>query len=91
MNVDQIKCIEEKMRSEALHMVADERLALDQVDSSTRAQITNILGSRTLFIDIWLISPCSYLEGKRPLDVLKISPSEVITAAIRKKNWESPG
>lgn len=79
------------MYAKALQLVAEERLALDVVDSSTRMQITRIFGKQSPYTDLWLVSPCSYLEGKRPLDVLNVKPGEVIAAAVRKRNWENPG
>lgn len=83
--------LEAQMLLEAKGIISKNRLALDLIDASTRKRISEILGYSEFGTDAWLVSACSYLDGKAPMDVLKLDSSKVIEAAIRKSNWRNPG
>lgn len=88
---DETKAIEAKMRVAVQQRIAEERNTLDKVDLATRTQITNILGYSDFGTDGWLISPCSYLGGKRPLDLLEADTHKAISAAIHTASWVTSG
>jgi hypothetical protein len=86
-----VAALEAQMLSEAKEAIAKKRNALDSIDAAMRAHITKILGYSDFGTEVWLISPCSYLDGERPLNVLSVNSSKVIEAAIRKSKWTNPG
>lgn len=90
MQSDKIEAIEIQMHSEAMMIIAEERNSLDQVDNVTRMQLANILGYGNFGIDAWLVSPCSFLGGERPLDLLPTNREKLIAAATHKSRWVNP-
>lgn len=83
--------LEAKMRLEVEEAINEKRSALDLVDTTTRKNIARLLGYSDFATDAWLISPCSYLDARAPLDILKFNSAKVIEAAIHKANWRNHG
>lgn len=88
---EKTKIIEARMLFEAKQSIANERHILDLVDATIRRHIMEILGYGDFGTDAWLISPCSYIGGARPVDVIRNDPTKVIEAAVHKANWKNPG
>jgi hypothetical protein len=88
---NEIEAIEARMLSAAQQMVRENREALDRVDLAKKQRISEILGYGPFGTEGWLVSPCSYLGGRRPLDLLEIDELAVSTAAVRVGKWGCHG
>lgn len=77
------KQVEERMQAAALQAVAEESQKLSAIDPKLIRRIAVIFNSIDLYARIWLVAACSYLDGKRPVDLLNQEKNKVIDAAVR--------
>lgn len=85
------KAIEVQMLVEVREIVAENRTILDLIGCSARSQIAAILNYGPLSTDAWLVTPCSYLDGDRPIDILSYDQEKVFAAARRRKQRTQHG
>lgn len=88
---EKIQAIEAQMLTEVRQIVADNRDILHVLDPAVRLQICSILRYGPLSTDAWLVTPCSYLDAQRPIDVLSVDQERVFAAAKHRKQGTRHG
>lgn len=61
--------------------VEQNRSRLDSISIQQRARIMELLQRDEARTDVWLISVCGFLDGRRPIDVLLHDENLVLDAA----------